>query len=133
MTIYFIQGNQCSPPLPYEEEEEEHNYYSTTKKNIHPSTFANFCDAGVEHTPILPDHRKLVPYILSTSSTEDGTYLPCHFHTREGVRILSLHQLASYAREVKAKAVAAAAAVTSDGLSCSSVDSTANTETDSQQ
>lgn len=101
LTSYFIQGNQCSP-----------TYHTSSS----PLTFADFCDAGVEHTPILPDHANLVRYLSANAENSirgTSSHLPCHFHTREGVRILSLHQLASYARQVKA-----AAAIERDNPSC---------------
>jgi hypothetical protein len=44
-----------------------------------------FCDMGKEHTPVLLDHSKLV--------NVKGETLPCHWHTREGLRISSLQQL----------------------------------------
>eukprot|EP00536_Pseudo-nitzschia_multiseries_P008739 jgi/Psemu1/257491/estExt_Genewise1Plus.C_2280034 len=42
--------------------------------------FLGYCDAGKHRTPILLDHDKLFPVVRSKS-------LPCHFHTREGLRI----------------------------------------------
>jgi hypothetical protein len=105
LTTYFIQGDQCSP-----------THYTSSS----PLTFADFCDAGVEHTPILPDHANLVRYLsgpTENSKETTNSHLPCHFHTREGVRILSLNQLASYARQVKA-ASAAAASVEREDRSC---------------
>eukprot|EP00934_Nitzschia_sp_Nitz4_P004873 Nitzschia sp. Nitz4//scaffold58_size112336//14927//16933//NITZ4_004017-RA/size112336-augustus-gene-0.16-mRNA-1//-1//CDS//3329554941//4863//frame0 len=52
--------------------------------------FLGFCDMGPKKTPILLDHKKLVP-VVSTSSGEFS--LPCRFHTREGLRITQLSQL----------------------------------------
>ena len=42
-----------------------------------------YCDSGEDHTPILLDHDKLVPL----GSKDGSTSLPCHFHTREGLRL----------------------------------------------
>jgi hypothetical protein len=55
-----------------------------SKKTIAPG-FLGYCDRGPAHTPVLSDHDHLVR-IPSTNS------LPCHFHTREGVRITSAEQ-----------------------------------------
>ena len=52
--------------------------------------FLSFCDMGHERTPILLDHNELIR--IPESDT-----LPCRFHTREGVRIQSLQQLAELA------------------------------------
>ncbi|KAL3800190.1 hypothetical protein HJC23_001111 [Cyclotella cryptica] len=61
------------------------------------SPLLKYCDMGIERTPIQLDHSRLVrvPEVLS---------LPCHFHTREGVRITSLEMLANLVREAKDKA-----------------------------
>jgi len=56
--------------------------------------FLSFCDMGHERTPILLDHNELIR-VPETDS------LPCRFHTREGVRIQSLQQLAELAREAQ--------------------------------
>ncbi len=55
------------------------------------SSFLNFCDMGEKHTPILHDHNKIVT-VKSGVDNEIET-LPCHFHTREGLRITSFKQL----------------------------------------
>lgn len=63
------------------------------------SSFLNFCDMGEERTPILHDHDHLVPVVtggdtdLDNESVNGVKTLPCHFHTREGLRITSLDQL----------------------------------------
>jgi len=44
--------------------------------------FLGYCDMGEDHTPILLDHSSLVPVKSGQSYS-----LPCHFHTREGLRI----------------------------------------------
>mmetsp|Transcript_5099 Transcript_5099/g.9028 ORF Transcript_5099/g.9028 Transcript_5099/m.9028 type:complete len:653 (-) Transcript_5099:161-2119(-) len=51
--------------------------------------FLGFCDSGENHTPILLDHKELVP----VASQEGATSLPCRFHTREGLRISALDQI----------------------------------------
>lgn len=47
--------------------------------------FLGYCDRGPAKTPILTDHHRLIR-VPSTNT------LPCHFHTREGVRITSIKQ-----------------------------------------
>ena len=63
-------------------------------KNSELSELIKFCDMGIDKTPIQLDHKKMVMV------PEVGS-MPCHFHTREGVRIASLEQLAELAREAK--------------------------------
>lgn len=59
--------------------------------------FLGFCDMTPEKTPILPDHEKLVPIVLAgNDSASSLTYLPCHFHTREGVRVSSFQSLITF-------------------------------------
>ena len=53
--------------------------------------FLGFCDMGEHKTPILLDHDKLVPVV--TADDPDNQYLPCHFHSREGVRVTSFQKL----------------------------------------
>ena len=65
------------------------------------SSFLNFCDMGEAHTPVLHDHQKLVP-VNSGIGNEIET-LPCHFHTREGLRITSMKQLYEIADTLKMK------------------------------
>lgn len=60
------------------------------------SSFLTFCDMGEERTPILHDHDEL----LSVISGDDVDTLPCHFHTREGLRIASFDQLLDLIRNV---------------------------------
>jgi hypothetical protein len=60
------------------------------------SSFLTFCDMGQERTPILHDHDEL----LSVSSGDDVQTLPCHFHTREGLRITSFDQLIDLTRNI---------------------------------
>mmetsp|Transcript_50011 Transcript_50011/g.150449 ORF Transcript_50011/g.150449 Transcript_50011/m.150449 type:complete len:346 (-) Transcript_50011:820-1857(-) len=61
------------------------------------ASFVSFCDMGSQHTPILPDHGKMVNVHLGGGQHS----LPCSFHTREGVRITSLDQLAEIARHTE--------------------------------
>jgi len=64
----------------------------TTASESHP--LLTYCDMGEEYTPKLPDHDKLVQMNIG-----DESVVPCHFHTREGLQISSLEQLANLARE----------------------------------
>jgi hypothetical protein len=85
-------GNSCGPTW-----KSQHHYLDLSphlKPNEVLSSMIKFCDMGVDKTPIQLDHNKLVrvPGIGS---------LPCHFHTREGVRVTSLKQLGQLAREAK--------------------------------
>ena len=57
----------------------------TDLKNPIAPGLLGFCDRGEDKTPILTDHDRLIR-IPSTNT------LPCHFHTREGVRITSVKQ-----------------------------------------
>ena len=75
LTEFFAQkldGNQCES--------------TDTKKNKDLSGFKGFCDMGKERTVPQPDSVLLV-------EGPSGN-LPCRFHTREGLRISSLKQLA---------------------------------------
>jgi hypothetical protein len=57
----------------------------------------NFCDRGLKRTPILHDHRLLIPYKL----TDNGpSYLPCHFHNASGYRLSSLSLLREWIQTV---------------------------------
>jgi hypothetical protein len=57
------------------------------------SSMLEFCDMGKNRTTIQLDHAYLVQL--------PGVGLnPCHFHTREGVRITNLEQLANLAKEI---------------------------------
>jgi len=49
----------------------------------------SYCDMGNDRTPKLPDHESHVPIMLPLGSES----LPCHFHTREGLRITSISML----------------------------------------
>jgi len=60
--------------------------------------FYGFCDMGEARTPILLDHKKLVPVRNGEAKT---TYLPCHFHDAHGVRVTSLPQLSQLAANPK--------------------------------
>jgi prolyl 4-hydroxylase len=64
------------------------------KKPVAPG-FLGYCDRGVDKTPILFDHDRLVR-IPSTNT------LPCHFHTREGVRITTVKQFRNLLTAAKA-------------------------------
>ena len=60
--------------------------------------FYGFCDMGESRTPILLDHLKLVP--IPDNNARNATYLPCHFHNRQGVRITSFSALARNANKI---------------------------------
>jgi hypothetical protein len=75
-------------------------YLAKTLKGCSPSDekgggFLSFCDMGHDRTPILLDHNELI-------RVPESDTLPCRFHTREGVRIQSLQQLAELARDSQA-------------------------------
>jgi hypothetical protein len=59
-----------------------------------------YCDMGEDHTPILTDHRSLVPVESNSDSNSNSgqsySSLPCHFHTREGQRITQSPQLSEF-------------------------------------
>jgi len=83
------QGYSCGPTW------EEKDHYVDRAPHLKGKTISpmlKFCDMGVDRTTIQLDHGEnvRVPEIQS---------LPCHFHTREGVRVTSLEQLAQIARE----------------------------------
>ncbi len=86
-------GNSCGPTWTDKNHYLDHSPHYLQNKDFFTSMI-KFCDMGVDKTPIQLDHAELVrvPGIGS---------LPCHFHTREGVRITSLGQLAQLAREAK--------------------------------
>lgn len=64
------------------------------KKPVAPG-FLGFCDRGEDKTPVLFDHDRLVK-VPATNS------YPCHFHTREGVRITSAKQFRELLTSAKA-------------------------------
>lgn len=53
-----------------------------------------FCDMGPKRTPIMLDHNDLVPVV----SADGESFLPCRFHTREGLRITELSELTKLAQ-----------------------------------
>ncbi len=59
------------------------------------SSFLTFCDMGPERTTILSDHNQLV-----SVQTGSVTTLPCHFHTREGLRFTSYKELLDYVHKI---------------------------------
>jgi len=91
--------SSCGPNWvkPTQQQQQQHYLDGNSQLNYNAlSSMIKYCDMGIDRTPIQPDHEHLVrvPYARS---------LPCHFHTREGVRVTSLRQLADLAREVKTK------------------------------
>mmetsp|Transcript_37871 Transcript_37871/g.55790 ORF Transcript_37871/g.55790 Transcript_37871/m.55790 type:complete len:631 (+) Transcript_37871:71-1963(+) len=82
--------------------------------------FLDFCDMGEDHTVIQLDHHKLQPIKVDDESES----LPCHFHTREGVRVSSLEQLASMSRKaIESSKVEVVCTVGSDGQQVCTKDS----------
>lgn len=81
------------------------------------SQFLTFCDMGPDHTTILPDHDLLLEIVSwdSTSANHNNNggggaggdmvvnTLPCHFHTREGLRFTSYQQLVTYVQQQREK------------------------------
>lgn len=61
------------------------------------AAFISFCDMGPDHTPILPNHDRMIDIHLGGGQMS----LPCSWHTREGVRITALDQLAELARHTE--------------------------------
>jgi len=91
--ILAESGNTCGPTW------KSKNHYLDSAPHLKDSIgslsqMIKFCDMGVDKTPIQLDHNQLV-------IVPDIGSKPCHFHTREGVRISSLEQLAQLAREAK--------------------------------
>lgn len=80
------KGSTCKPTW------EQEKHFLNSAPDV--SEMLKFCDMGKSKTPIQPDHSSLVQVPGFQS-------LPCHFHTREGVRITSLQQLAQFARGAK--------------------------------
>lgn len=64
-----------------------------------PAGLFGFCDMGKSRTPVLLDHEELVPI---PSGVDGQLSLPCHFHTREGVRVTSMEQLMELSRKAQA-------------------------------
>jgi hypothetical protein len=58
--------------------------------------FYGFCDMGPNATPELSDHHHLVANVVERTKVE---YLPCHFHSANGVRIVSFSKLMDVARQ----------------------------------
>ena len=82
-SLYQVLGDEC----PSEEE------YSDPSLG-----FLGHCDMGEDHTPILLDHDKLVPVVSNSGQAQS---LPCHFHTREGLRITQSEQLSELVASLK--------------------------------
>eukprot|EP00978_Attheya_sp_CCMP212_P005742 scaffold12860_cov54-Attheya_sp.AAC.3 len=71
--------------------------------NIDQGLFT-YCDMTATHTTIQPDHDSLVPVPVPI---DDGgsEILPCHFHTREGLRVSSLQQLVQLTKDAAEVAI----------------------------
>mmetsp|Transcript_28100 Transcript_28100/g.59083 ORF Transcript_28100/g.59083 Transcript_28100/m.59083 type:complete len:672 (-) Transcript_28100:131-2146(-) len=87
-SILENKGSGCSPTWTVR------NHYLDSHSLKLSSEMIKFCDMGIDRTPLQPDHEQMVRVPGAQS-------LPCHFHTREGVRITSLDQLANFARDAK--------------------------------
>lgn len=88
------RGSECFPTW------DPSNHYVDKAPHLQGKTISDmikFCDMGVDKTPIQLDHKQFIVI------PEIGT-LPCHYHTREGVRITSYEQLANLARDSKVPA-----------------------------
>ena len=83
------------------------------------SSMLKFCDMGVDRTTVQLDHGSLidVPGV--------GTK-PCHFHTREGVRVTGLGQLAGLARAAAATTTTALAGECANSGTCDVASTTTN-------
>jgi hypothetical protein len=77
-TMHRLTGNSCS---------------STESDRSASEGLLGYCDMGERKTPILLDHEQLIPIQLEHGGSR---HLPCHFHTRNGVRINSLRALGSH-------------------------------------
>lgn len=99
---YLLSKSQCGPEQP-PEGMKAHKAKAWGRglnykiKGV-DSSFLTFCDMGEERTPILHDHNELVPVDSGHINT-----LPCHFHTREGLRITSLGQMFDLSNAVNQK------------------------------
>jgi hypothetical protein len=89
------RGYSCGPT--WTNDQPHYMDYAPHLKDKSISSMIKYCDMGQDKTPKQLDHDKLLPV------PEIGS-LPCHFHTREGLRITSLAQLAQLAREAKVPA-----------------------------
>lgn len=104
----LLPSDQCGPESPPSDvKTTRHKSWGRPngeKYKVHPkvpSAFLSYCDMGPTHTPILPDHDDLVKVSFPTSATTTAKSLPCHFHTREGLRIQSLEDLVTYSKSVR--------------------------------
>jgi len=59
------------------------------------TNFLSFCYQGNDKTPKMPFHHEILPVLLPPGATT----LPCHFHTREGLRLDSLESLVNAVTE----------------------------------
>jgi hypothetical protein len=71
----LLQQNKCASLESWNDDDDDNG-------------FLGYCDMGRAHTPVWPDHDRLVPTVMNESA-----FWPCHFHTREGKRIDSLQLL----------------------------------------
>jgi hypothetical protein len=69
---------------------------NSKNRNTHDLGLYDYCDMGEDRTPILLDHKKLIPNTIvgqQAGQPTKYTLLPCHFHTEHGLRVTSLLQL----------------------------------------
>lgn len=98
----FELFDSSDPPEPHQTRvevgEKEKRQREMLRHNNAP-LFNKFCDAGTARTPVLSDHsfNHAIPAYGADGSEIDTTVLPCHFHTREGLRIRSLQHLLTLA------------------------------------
>ena len=99
--LLMDNGSKCHPI--WKEDDSTRTTSSTDNRQHHVSErdqtvpfspFLQFCDMGPNRTPVQNDHEQIVRIPPLNS-------LPCHFHTREGLRIDSLEMLANLAANVK--------------------------------
>jgi hypothetical protein len=103
--------------------------FSVEKEGKKKNGFHGFCDRGPEKTPILLDHKDLVPV---TVGKNNKTSLPCRFHTRLGVRIVQLNQLVQLAATIES-ATTATCSQSNDKEDDSATEVCANNQNDTIQ
>ena len=79
-------GMNCGPTWKNDQSNDKMSH------NMDVSSMLQFCDMGVNRTTRQLDHA----YLIQVPGVGG---LPCHFHTREGVRVTNLEHLANLAKE----------------------------------
>ena len=107
--VHLLSHASSQVAVCHSEDDDIHKHRNTRHFGLY-----DYCDMGEEMTPILLDHNKLIPNtIIQSSSTNDGTmsphrtytFLPCHFHTENGLRVTSLLQLTGLLRQSKTNTI----------------------------